>query len=178
MLTPQGTAQSVMVYYHGGGWIIGNIDDYVGGRHLAVEKCNAIVVMVDYRKSPEHKYPVPMQDCYAALNWVEANRKKIGADKLPLIVAGDSAGGNLSAVMAQKPWPKTARKSICTPFWSVRDRWPYAERKFYCRRQAAFLKRRIDGAFLEQYCDAEQREMPMPHHFWQMMSAPWHRPLC
>ena len=43
-----------------------------------------------------------MQDCYAALNWVEANRKEIGAAKLPLIVAGDSAGGNLSAVMAQK----------------------------------------------------------------------------
>ena len=119
VLTPQGTAQSVMVYYHGGGWVVGNIDDYdLVGRHLA-EKCNAIVVMVDYRKSPEHKYPVPMQDCYAALNWVEANRKKIGADKLPLIVVGDSAGGNLSAVMAQKPWPKTARKSICK-FWSIR----------------------------------------------------------
>ncbi|NCF79416.1 MAG: alpha/beta hydrolase fold domain-containing protein, partial [Alphaproteobacteria bacterium] len=60
VLTPKGAAQSVMVYYHGGGWVIGNIDDYdLVGRHLA-EKCNAIVVMVDYRKSPEHKYPVPM----------------------------------------------------------------------------------------------------------------------
>ncbi len=102
VLTPSSEAQSVMVYYHGGGWVIGNIDDYdLVGRHLA-EKCNAIVVLVEYRKSPEYKYPVPMQDCYAALNWVDANRKNIGADKLPLIVAGDSAGGNLSTVMAQK----------------------------------------------------------------------------
>ena len=90
VLTPQGTPQSVMVYYHGGGWVVGNINDYdLVGRHLA-EKCNAIVVMVDYRKSPEHKYPVPMQDSYAALNWVEDNRKKIGAENLPLVVAGDS----------------------------------------------------------------------------------------
>ena len=102
VLTPSSEAQSVMVYYHGGGWVIGNIDDYdLVGRHLA-EKCNAIVVLVEYRKSPEYKYRVPMQDCYAALNWVDANRKNIGADKLPLIVAGDSAGGNLSTVMAQK----------------------------------------------------------------------------
>ena len=146
-----------MVYYHGGGWIIGNIDDYdLVGRHLA-EKCNAIVVMVDYRKSPEYTYPVPMQDCYAALNWVEANRKKIGADKLPLIVAGDSAGGNLSAVMAQKTaaenGPKIDLQILVYPVTDGRD----TDQSFTAEDKQLFLNADLMTRMWEQYCDAEQR---------------------
>ena len=67
ILTPSAPAKSLMIYYHGGGWVIGNIDDYDSvGRHLA-ETCQAIVVMVDYRKAPEHPFPIPVDDCYAAL---------------------------------------------------------------------------------------------------------------
>jgi acetyl esterase len=89
-----------MVYYHGGGWVIGNIDDYDAvGRHLA-EVCESIVVMVEYRKAPEHRFPVPVNDCYTALQWVDDRRGDINALDLPLVVAGDSAGGNLAAVMA------------------------------------------------------------------------------
>ena len=157
VLTPQGTAQSVMVYYHGGGWVVGNIDDYdLVGRHLA-EKCNAIVVMVDYRKSPEHKYPVPMQDCYAALNWVEANRKKIGAGKLPLIVAGDSAGGNLSAVMAQKTVAENGPKiDLQVLVYPVTDGRMQTE-SFTAEDKQLFLNAELMAHFWEQYCDAEQR---------------------
>ena len=158
VLTPQGTAQSVMVYYHGGGWVVGNIDDYdLVGRHLA-EKCNAIVVMVDYRKSPEHKYPVPMQDCYAALNWVEANRKKIGADKLPLIVAGDSAGGNLSAVMAQKTVAENGPKiDLQVLVYPVTDGRMQSE-SFTAEDKQLFLNAELMAHFWAQYCDAAQRE--------------------
>jgi cation diffusion facilitator CzcD-associated flavoprotein CzcO/acetyl esterase/lipase len=158
VLTPQGTAQSVMVYYHGGGWVVGNIDDYdLVGRHLA-EKCNAIVVMVDYRKSPEHKYPVPMQDCYAALNWVEANRKKIGADKLPLIVAGDSAGGNLSAVMAQKTVAENGPKiDLQVLVYPVTDGRMQSE-SFTAEDKQLFLNAELMAHFWEQYCDTAQRE--------------------
>ena len=158
VLTPQGTAQSVMVYYHGGGWVVGNIDDYdLVGRHLA-EKCNAIVVMVDYRKSPEHKYPVPMQDCYAALNWVEANRKKIGADKLPLIVAGDSAGGNLSAVMAQKTVAENGPKiDLQVLVYPVTDGRMQSE-SFTAEDKQLFLNAELMTHFWEQYCDPAQRE--------------------
>ncbi len=158
VLTPQGTAQSVMVYYHGGGWVVGNIDDYdLVGRHLA-EKCNAIVVMVDYRKSPEHKYPVPMQDCYAALNWVEANRKKIGADKLPLIVAGDSAGGNLSAVMAQKTVAENGPKiDLQVLVYPVTDGRMQSE-SFTAEDKQLFLNAELMTHFWEQYCDTAQRE--------------------
>ena len=158
VLTPQGTAQSVMVYYHGGGWVVGNIDDYdLVGRHLA-EKCNAIVVMVDYRKSPEHKYPVPMQDCYAALNWVEANRKKIGADKLPLIVAGDSVGGNLSAVMAQKTVAENGPKiDLQVLVYPVTDGRMQSE-SFTAEDKQLFLNAELMAHFWEQYCDTAQRE--------------------
>ena len=158
VLTPQGTAQSVMVYYHGGGWVVGNIDDYdLVGRHLA-EKCNAIVVMVDYRKSPEHKYPVPMQDCYAALNWVEANRKKIGADKLPMIVAGDSAGGNLSAVMAQKTVAENGPKiDLQVLVYPVTDGRMQSE-SFTAEDKQLFLNAELMAHFWEQYCDTAQRE--------------------
>ena len=158
VLTPQGTAQSVMVYYHGGGWVVGNIDDYdLVGRHLA-EKCNTIVVMVDYRKSPEHKYPVPMQDCYAALNWVEANRKKIGADKLPLIVAGDSAGGNLSAVMAQKTVAENGPKiDLQVLVYPVTDGRMQSE-SFTAEDKQLFLNAELMTHFWEQYCDTAQRE--------------------
>ena len=158
VLTPQGTAQSVMVYYHGGGWVVGNIDDYdLVGRHLA-EKCNAIVVMVDYRKSPEHKYPVPMQDCYAALNWVEANRKKIGADKLPLIVAGDSVGGNLSAVMAQKTVAENGPKiDLQVLVYPVTDGRMQSE-SFTAEDKQLFLNAELMAHFWAQYCDTAQRE--------------------
>ena len=158
VLTPKGTAQSVMVYYHGGGWVVGNIDDYdLVGRHLA-EKCNAIVVMVDYRKSPEHKYPVPMQDCYAALNWVEANRKKIGADKLPLIVAGDSVGGNLSAVMAQKTVAENGPKiDLQVLVYPVTDGRMQSE-SFTAEDKQLFLNAELMAHFWAQYCDTAQRE--------------------
>ncbi|MDA8726099.1 alpha/beta hydrolase fold domain-containing protein [Alphaproteobacteria bacterium] len=157
VLTPQGTAQSVMVYYHGGGWVIGNIDDYdLVGRYLA-EKCNAIVVMVDYRKSPEHKYPVPMQDCYAALNWVETNRKKIGADKLPLIVAGDSAGGNLATVMAQKSvaenGPKIDLQVLVYPITDGR----METASFTAEDNQLFLNAELMTHFWDQYCDPAER---------------------
>ena len=102
VLYPDQTPQAIMIYYHGGGWVIGDIDGYDAlGRHLA-QRHKAIIVLVDYRKAPEHKFPIPVDDCYHALSWVEDNRDKINAAHLPLFVAGDSAGGNLAAVIAQK----------------------------------------------------------------------------
>ncbi|CAI8191426.1 MAG: Phenylacetone monooxygenase [Alphaproteobacteria bacterium] len=157
VLTPQGEAQSVMVYYHGGGWVIGNIDDYdLVGRHLA-EKCKSIVVMVDYRKSPEHKYPVPMQDCYAALNWVDANRKNIGAENLPLIVAGDSAGGNLSAVMAQKTVAENGPKiDLQILIYPVTDGRMQSE-SFTAEDKQLFLNAELMTYFWQHYADDKQR---------------------
>jgi acetyl esterase len=102
VLVPHGTPRAVIVYYHGGGWVIGNIDEYdTLGRQLAVATSSA-VVMVDYRLAPEHRYPAAADDSWAALQWAGRNVDEIAGSRVPLIVAGDSAGGNLSAIVAQR----------------------------------------------------------------------------
>jgi acetyl esterase len=90
----------VIVYYHGGGWVIGNIDEYEAlGRKLA-ERTSCAVVLVEYRLAPEHRYPIAVDDCYAALEWTAAHLKEVsGSEDAPLMVAGDSAGGNLAAAI-------------------------------------------------------------------------------
>lgn len=101
VLCPPQAVRGVMVYYHGGGWVIGSIDEFEAmGRKLA-ERASCAVVLVDYRLAPEHRYPVAADDCYAALEWVAAHLPEIaGRPGVPIIVAGDSAGGNLAAVTA------------------------------------------------------------------------------
>jgi acetyl esterase len=103
VLVPIDSPAGVFVYYHGGGWVLGNIDEYdTLGRKLA-ERTSCAVVMVDYRLAPEHRYPVAVDDSYAALEWVGAHLSDIaGRTDIPLIVGGDSAGGNITAVMAQR----------------------------------------------------------------------------
>jgi acetyl esterase len=92
----------VVVYYHGGGWVIGDLDyQDVACRYIA-NHTPAVVVSVDYRLAPEHKFPVPFDDSYAALQWVAANAAAIGGDASRLAVAGDSAGGNLAAAVSMK----------------------------------------------------------------------------
>ena len=90
----------VIVYYHGGGWVIGSIDESdTVGRKLA-ERTSCTVVLVDYRLAPEHRYPVAVDDSYAALEWAGERVEELARRDAPLFVAGDSAGGNLAAVMA------------------------------------------------------------------------------
>jgi acetyl esterase len=97
VLAPVEDPRAVIVYYHGGGWVIGALDEFdTLGRTLA-HRTGCTVVLVDYRLAPEHRYPVAARDAYDALCWAAAKEPD-----LPIIVAGDSAGGNLSAVVAQR----------------------------------------------------------------------------
>ncbi len=89
-----------LVWYHGGGWVIGNIDMADGtARHLAVA-ADCVVVSVGYRLAPEAKFPAPAEDCYAAAKWTHANAATLGVDPSRIAVGGDSAGGNLAAAVA------------------------------------------------------------------------------
>jgi acetyl esterase len=91
----------LLVYYHGGGWVIGTIDEYDTLARKLAERTSCAVVLVGYRLAPEHRFPVAADDSYAALEWAAARLTAVaGRPDVPLIVAGDSAGGNLAAVMA------------------------------------------------------------------------------
>ncbi len=119
VLVPIEPPAGVIVYYHGGGWVVGSIDESDAlGRKLA-ERTSCAVVLVDYRLAPEHRYPVAVDDSYAALEWTAAHMDQIAGRELPLIVAGDSAGGNLSAVMAirarDRNGPKIAMQVLIYP---------------------------------------------------------------
>src|SRR5438445_3040007 len=89
-----------LVFFHGGGWVIGNLETHdVVCRKLAHEG-ELIVVSVDYRLAPEHQFPAAVDDAIASTKWIAANAGKLGIDASRLMVGGDSAGGNLAAVVA------------------------------------------------------------------------------
>jgi acetyl esterase len=101
-LVPNDTPRGLIVYYHGGGWTIGTIDEFETlGRQLA-ERTDCVVALVDYRLAPEAPYPAAVDDAWDALTWIDGNMEEVVGMRVPLIVAGDSAGGNLAAVVSQK----------------------------------------------------------------------------
>lgn len=100
ILAPFKHIRGVMVYYHGGGWVTGSADDYDTVARKLAERTSCAVVVVEYRLAPEHGYPAAVDDSYMALEWVGRHIGEIAGQEVPLIVAGDGAGGNLAAVTA------------------------------------------------------------------------------
>ncbi len=101
---PRGSSPDVrlaaLVYYHGGGWVIGDLDTHdVLCRELA-NGAGCAVVSVDYRMGPEHRFPAAVDDCIAATYWIARNAGSLGIDATRMAVGGDSAGGNLAAVVS------------------------------------------------------------------------------
>jgi len=103
--TPVGKTESELlpglVFFHGGGFVIGSIQTHDAPCRLLANGSECRVISVDYRLAPEHKFPAAVEDCFAATQWVAGNGKEIGVDSSKLAVGGDSAGGNLSAVVCQ-----------------------------------------------------------------------------
>lgn len=97
-----GDRPPVIVYFHGGGFAVGDLDTHDGTCREHAVVGGAVVVSVDYRLAPEHPYPAAVDDAWAATQWVAAHGENLGVDVGRLAVAGDSAGGNLAAVTAQR----------------------------------------------------------------------------
>lgn len=124
----------MIVYYHGGGFVIATIDTYDGGARALSQMAKAIVVSVEYRKAPENKFPAAHDDAFAAYKWAMMHAAEIGGDSSRMALAGESAGGNLAIATAMAvrdarlPLPKfilsvypTAQADTETCRWSGRS---------------------------------------------------------
>jgi acetyl esterase len=98
--TPAGTGPfPVLLYFHGGGFVIAQTADYDASPRALAEGAGAVVVAVDYHRAPEHKFPAAPNDAYAAYQWVREHAAEIGGDPQQIAIAGESAGGNLATVV-------------------------------------------------------------------------------
>ncbi len=96
------TSQPIVVFFHGGGWSLGDVASYDSLVRSLCVCSQTIYISVDYRRAPEHKYPAGLNDCLAVTEWILANGLEIGGDISRVAVMGDSAGGNLAAVVAHR----------------------------------------------------------------------------
>jgi len=100
--TPHGDGPfPALVFFHGGGWVICSLDSHDGICRALANGAGCVVVSVDYRLAPEHKFPAAPEDCFAATQWVATHAGELHADPARLAVGGDSAGGNLTVVVTQ-----------------------------------------------------------------------------
>ncbi|MEO5839294.1 MAG: alpha/beta hydrolase [Acidimicrobiales bacterium] len=98
----------IVVFFHGGGWVLCDLESHDAMARRMANTSGCIVVATDYRLAPEHRYPTAADDCYAALRWAQDNAATFGGDPTRLAIFGDSAGGNLAAVVAQMARDKGA----------------------------------------------------------------------
>ena len=98
---PAGSAPPILLLFHGGGYALGDIGTHDSMARYYCAHAGVVVINVEYRRSPEHKFPAGIEDCYAVLQWAGAHGQDIGANPARIALTGDSAGGNFSAALCQ-----------------------------------------------------------------------------
>lgn len=158
---PAGEApKPVIVYFHGGGWVLGSLETHDGACRRLAEGVDAVVVSVDYRMGPEHRFPAAVDDSLAALRWVAANAAELGGDPTRLVVAGDSAGGNLAAVVSQQARDAGPALAFQLLIYPVTDH-EFTSRSMEENADGYFLTRDAMRWFYDRYLtDASQGDDP------------------
>ncbi len=155
-------APPVVVFFHGGGFIAGDLDTHDGICRQHAVGADAVVVSVEYRLAPEHPYPAAVDDAWAATQWVAEHGSELDADGGRLAVAGDSAGGTISAVIAQR-----ARDNVGPPIrfqllWYPSTMWDPSLPSFTENADAAVLGRDAIAAFSRWYAGEIDLSDPPP----------------
>ena len=155
---PKGVKQHapILVYFHGSGWVIGGLDSHENeARHYA-DGADCIVVVPDYRLAPENKFPAAAEDCYAVLSWVANNADQLGGDPDNIAIAGDSAGGNLTAAVSQmalrRDGPALVYQVLVYPVCDTHHHWDSYQRN----SEGYYLTTAAMAWFREQYLSSEE----------------------
>jgi len=147
---PSNGVLPALIYFHGGGWVLGDLDTHdVLCRQLAVQ-AGVIVIAVNYRLAPEHPFPAAVEDCFSATAWISSNAVALGVDSTRLAVGGDSAGGGLAAVMtlmARRGGPALTFQVLVYPVTDLR-----AESESYSKYADGYLlTRNMMRWYIAQY---------------------------
>ena len=106
----KGAVLPALVFFHGGGWVLNNLDSYEQAMRSLANKGQFVVIAVNYQKAPELAFPIPFDDCYSTLLWAAENAEMLGIEPSQIGVGGDSAGGNLASAVALKVRDQGLRK--------------------------------------------------------------------
>ncbi len=155
------TGTGVLVYFHGGGWVIGDLDSHDETCRRLCSGAGVPVIAVDYRRAPETTYPGAVEDCYAAVRWAAEHAGELGADPGRIAVGGDSAGGNLAAAVAlmarDRGGPPLAFQLLIYPVTAA----DFDNASYRDNGEGYMLSRRGMQWFWDQYVpDADQRREP------------------
>ena len=158
LLLPSNKVDGLVVYFHGGGWVVGELDDYDSMARTLAKRSNCALLMPDYRLAPEHPFPAALEDTEDAILWASQRIEELAGSTVPFLVGGDSAGGNLATVAVRdlgKRVPVAAQLLI----YPVTD----------CDTGNASYRSQSDGMqltrgdmqwFFSQYAPAEQHADP------------------
>jgi acetyl esterase len=152
----------VVVYFHGGGFVCGDLDTHDGTCRQHAVGADAVVVSVDYRLAPEHPYPAAVEDAWAATQWAAEHAADLGADPARLATAGDSAGGTLSAVIAQRARDNAGPPISFQLLWYPSTLWDTSLPSFTENASALVLDRKAIAAFSRWYAGEIDLTNPPP----------------
>jgi acetyl esterase len=155
-------APPVVVFFHGGGFVVGDLDTHDGTCRQHAVGASAVVVSVDYRLAPEHPYPAAIDDAWAATQWVAEHGNEIDADAGRLAVAGDSAGGTISAVIAQRSRDTGGPQILFQLLWYPATLWDSSLPSFTENADAQVLDRAAVAAFARFYAGEIDLSDPPP----------------